>query len=137
MPHIINTPQIVHEFMDEEVIAIDFDTGSYFSLTDLASYVWRAIDRGQQLEAINDSLVESLDLNSSQQQEIADFYQQLIDNNLLRDDATPPQIDTSAAIPKPQTYNRPTLQKYTDMEKLLLLDPIHEVDEVAGWPMKK
>jgi hypothetical protein len=27
------------------------------------------------------------------------------------------------------------LHKYTDMEELLLLDPIHDVDE-TGWPNK-
>jgi hypothetical protein len=27
----------------------------------------------------------------------------------------------------------PVLNKYTDMQDLLLLDPIHEVDE-RGWP---
>jgi hypothetical protein len=27
----------------------------------------------------------------------------------------------------------PKLEKYTDMEDLLLLDPIHDVQEV-GWP---
>ena len=30
-------------------------------------------------------------------------------------------------------FEAPILQKYTDMQDLLLLDPIHEVDE-AGWP---
>jgi hypothetical protein len=29
------------------------------------------------------------------------------------------------------------LQKYTDMESLLLADPIHDVDEEAGWPQVK
>jgi hypothetical protein len=28
------------------------------------------------------------------------------------------------------------LQKFTDMQELLLLDPIHEVDE-RGWPHRK
>jgi hypothetical protein len=27
----------------------------------------------------------------------------------------------------------PVLEKYTDMQELLLLDPIHDVEE-AGWP---
>ena len=27
----------------------------------------------------------------------------------------------------------PTLEKYTDMQDLVLLDPVHEVDE-RGWP---
>lgn len=29
------------------------------------------------------------------------------------------------------------LEKFTDMEDLLLLDPIHEVDVAAGWPTTK
>jgi hypothetical protein len=33
----------------------------------------------------------------------------------------------------PGAFGPPRLQKFTDMQELLLLDPIHEVDE-AGWP---
>ena len=30
----------------------------------------------------------------------------------------------------------PRLEKYSDLEDLLVLDPIHDVDE-AGWPIAK
>jgi hypothetical protein len=30
-------------------------------------------------------------------------------------------------------FQPPTLRKYTDMQDLLLIDPIHEVDDL-GWP---
>ena len=33
-----------------------------------------------------------------------------------------------------QHFQSPEIQKFTDMEDLLLIDPIHEVDEEAGWP---
>jgi hypothetical protein len=33
-------------------------------------------------------------------------------------------------------FNAPVLNKYTDMQDLLLLDPIHEVD-ATGWPSTK
>jgi hypothetical protein len=33
-------------------------------------------------------------------------------------------------------FRAPVLRKYTDMQALLLLDPIHEVDE-QGWPIRK
>ncbi|HEY9704008.1 MAG TPA: PqqD family protein, partial [Allocoleopsis sp.] len=33
-------------------------------------------------------------------------------------------------------FAQPLLEKYTDMQDLLLLDPIHEVDEI-GWPNPK
>src|SRR4051794_38301552 len=40
-----------------------------------------------------------------------------------------------AAPGLPAAYGAPALNKYTDMQELLLLDPVHEVDE-AGWPSK-
>jgi len=30
----------------------------------------------------------------------------------------------------------PVLERYTDMQELLLIDPIHDVDE-TGWPRRK
>jgi hypothetical protein len=33
-------------------------------------------------------------------------------------------------------YIAPVLQRYDDLEDLLLLDPIHEVDD-AGWPVAR
>jgi hypothetical protein len=33
-------------------------------------------------------------------------------------------------------FEPPILEKYTDMEELIALDPIHEVDEM-GWPNAK
>jgi hypothetical protein len=32
------------------------------------------------------------------------------------------------------TFESPTLAKFTDMEDLLLLDPVHEVSPDQGWP---
>ncbi len=39
------------------------------------------------------------------------------------------------ADPEPATrdYEEPKLGKHTDMQELLLLDPVHEVGE-TGWP---
>jgi hypothetical protein len=53
--------------------------------------------------------------------------------NLLIPDATErtgqPELNGAA----PGAYEAPKLSAYTDMQELLLLDPIHEVDE-SGWP---
>ncbi len=37
---------------------------------------------------------------------------------------------------KKKSFCLPIIEKYTDLEELLLLDPIHEVDE-SGWPKQK
>jgi hypothetical protein len=47
-------------------------------------------------------------------------------------------LSTSVApvIATPATYSVPVLEEYTDMSDLLLLDPIHDVNEL-GWPVKR
>jgi hypothetical protein len=34
-------------------------------------------------------------------------------------------------------FSEPTFEKYTDMQALLLADPIHDVELQAGWPHLK
>ena len=48
---------------------------------------------------------------------------------------------TPAPAPAPVSvagvaYTEPSLSVFSDMQDLLLLDPIHDVSE-AGWPMPK
>ncbi|MCA1554989.1 MAG: PqqD family protein, partial [Chloroflexi bacterium] len=38
---------------------------------------------------------------------------------------------TRSALP----FEPPSLQRFTDMQDILLVDPIHEVDE-SGWPQR-
>jgi hypothetical protein len=41
----------------------------------------------------------------------------------------------AAGLPSGQVqFAVPVLQAYTDMQEFMLVDPLHEVDEVAGWP---
>jgi hypothetical protein len=40
-----------------------------------------------------------------------------------------------AGLPSGQVpFAVPVLQAYTDMQEFMLVDPLHDVDEVAGWP---
>jgi hypothetical protein len=49
--------------------------------------------------------------------------------------AAVPEQEASVSEKRPD-FIPPKLRKYTDMQDLLLLDPIHEVDE-QGWPIAK
>jgi hypothetical protein len=66
--------------------------------------------------------------------DIGQFIQQLLKQGLIevsekvRGTADPVEIGKH-----PWEYQPPALQEYSDVQSLLLLDPIHEVTEV-GWP---
>ena len=68
--------------------------------------------------------------------EISTLVQRLVEENLVRPtlgDVSPP----AACAPSPEErlgpFLAPVLDKFTDMEAMLLLDPVHDVDE-KGWP---
>ena len=63
------------------------------------------------------------------------FVERLLEEALLvaaNGDGRPLRLRPSRTAP-PRLVREPRLDKYTDMQELLLLDPIHEVDE-RGWP---
>jgi hypothetical protein len=45
----------------------------------------------------------------------------------------PSNADAPIPSAEQQPYTPPVLERYSDMQALLVLDPIHEVDE-QGWP---
>ena len=70
---------------------------------------------------------------------INQLIRQLLQEGLIVPAETPQESQIAHSVTgnvqiKPK-FEMPVLHKYTDMEDLLLLDPIHEVDE-TGWPAK-
>lgn len=51
-------------------------------------------------------------------------------------EARPGIQDRAQVIEGHPDFETPALHKYSDMQDLLLLDPIHEVDD-TGWPSPK
>lgn len=140
----ISRPQIIREQFDEEVVIVDLDTGSYYALGGAGGDVWSAIEAGENQSQIVARLTANY---SGEQSEIEAATLRLLDE-LQQEELIAPQEGatqagntpdggkaTASAGDKP-AFEAPILQKFTDMQALLLLDPIHEVDS-AGWPAPK
>lgn len=134
----INTPEIVHETIEGEVVIINLENGNYYSLDGIGASIWDSIGRGASVGKI----VRGLDLHyqaKGSQIELAveQFLAELEQDDLIAPDGTGASEINHA--PKTQEtgakydFEAPVLNRYTDMQDLLLLDPIHDVDE-AGWP---
>lgn len=122
----IPQPPVSHECIDGEVVIIHMETGSYYSLLGLASTLWQSIVAG----TTYDRLLARF--NAEEQSEVSAFLNELAQERLVDLDAEPAQIGTDLELPP---YSTPRVEKFTDLQELLMLDPIHEVD-AAGWPHK-
>jgi len=123
----IRAPHVVHETLDGEVIAIDFDSGRYYSLRGPAEAVWSALAAGeaQTAEAVA-AVVRRRHPGDGEPGPVATFLDLLVEEDLLVRRG-PPAGTPGAAL------GALAFERYADMEELILLDPVHDVSE-AGWP---
>lgn len=126
----ISSAQIAHQNIDGEVIVIRFDTGSYFSLNGSAAELWQMLDRPQTVRSLCARFANS---NEAAERTLQKFVDELSAEGLVeRVTTSPARVENGAKLP----FSAPVLEKYSDMQHLLLADPMHDVEE-AGWPRLK
>ena len=111
---------VVGEVFDGEAIVIDTITGAYYSLPEGAAQVWSALAGGARTFS---------DIHSASggvAKLVLAVLSELVEAQLV--------VTGAAMPPRPDGAER-YLTKYSDMEELLLLDPIHDVAP-AGWPVE-
>lgn len=136
MRYQLNSPDVIQETVDGEALIIHTPSGTYYSLEGTGERVWNALLSGHTPDEIavayadagqgdRDSVIEAVSL----------FARELQDEKLIipGDQAVTPEPTRRQDGP----FSSPVLQRYTDMQELLLVDPIHEVDPQAGWPERR
>jgi len=129
---------IVHQNIVGEVIIVDLRAGTYFSLTETASFIWEALVTGFSRNEIIEEVFNIFDGTREEiEQSVDQLLAQLVADQLIVETEATDTTKSRAINMAPSGEKRPfveaTVQKYTDMEDILVLDPIHDFDD-AGWP---
>jgi Coenzyme PQQ synthesis protein D (PqqD) len=127
-------PNAAYEEFDGEAVMLDLASGKYFSLSKSASAVVGSLFAGAAVEDIVAAFSRSKHLD---QQSIDQFINQLVDYKLIElveHKLRPGQgyIDDSLLVDEPLLVDT-----YDDLAEMIVADPIHEVDEERGWPVRK
>jgi hypothetical protein len=131
-------PEVVADVIDGEAVIMNLKTGKYFNSEGTGSECWDALASGLSVPQIVDQLAAKYAADRATILSVVEeFVKDLVAHTLITPAGTPPPATVAAArnsrlVP----FHAPTLNVYTDMEDLLLLDPIHDVD-AAGWPAPK
>jgi hypothetical protein len=135
MRYRLNDRDVVCEVLDGEAIVIHLQSGTYYSMLASGADIWNGLLAGYSVDEITGRLARGVDSERARiVDEITKFASELVSEGLII------AIDANSARQlddfKPAgEFETPELQKYTDMQELLLVDPIHEVTE-AGWPLR-
>ena len=121
-------PDVIDEAFDGEAVLVHMGTGCYYSLNAAATAVWALLQDGRSPAAIARSL-------GWEAPPVEALVEQLRAEELVEeaeDDAGVTVVDA------PPPASEPVLQRFSDMQDLLMLDPIHDIDlDGDGWPVTR
>lgn len=123
---------VASEDFDGEFVVLDLASGKYFGLSGGSALVWRAILAGHSVETLAANLAE----DDARRAEIASLIATLVENDLIvasNDDRVAPAGHAAelAGVEGPFL-----VEMFDDLADLMLTDPIHDVDQEAGWPKR-
>ncbi|HXJ78358.1 MAG TPA: PqqD family protein [Candidatus Methylomirabilis sp.] len=136
----INTLPFAHQVIEGEVVIVNVDDGTYYSLRDTGADVWMLLEGGASVREVADELGRRYQADPA---EIRAGVEHLL-TELVRERIVSPEPDgtpsrhavPTSSDPAKAAFTRPALERFTDMKDLLLLDPIHEGGD-TGWPIVK
>jgi len=141
----INGPNVIHDTIDGETVVINLISGAYYSVQHTGAEIWGLIEKDTTVAGVIRFMTKRYSSAEVDiERVVSQFLHKLQEENLIRVDGSnqsgPRSVeDTSSAAGLPEqapVFVMPVLQVYRDLEDILLLDPIHEVDE-EGWPVAK
>lgn len=131
-----NRPTVSSELFEDEVVIVNLENGNYYSYSGSGIDIWRPIKDGIGISLLKEAFEKKYKFNAKQAGVFDGLIKELLQEGLIIENSE----NTSAAIDESNfrhdEFRIPTLNKFTDMQDLLLLDPIHDVD-ATGWPKQK
>lgn len=129
----VRREDISAERLDGDVIAVNLSSGAYFSLSGSAADVWTLASSGAPnevwLRVLDDAFGESVPKDH-----VEALLRSCVEHGLMEEvgafGTETPEL--------PDDYSRagwiePTLEVFTDLQDLILVDPIHDASDL-GWP---
>lgn len=128
-----NAPLVVSETVDGEAIIMHHGSGHYFDTSASGAVLWQAIEGGATRAGLVLRLTTAFEVDGDAATAAVDeFVATLSAHDLIRE-----APGTGATRLEPvglrQAFAAPVLGVHADLADMLLLDPIHDVDE-SGWP---
>jgi hypothetical protein len=138
----IELEAVVSDIIDGEAVMLHRFSGDYFSTDGVGCLIWQWIGEGQSRSRILSMLNARFAAGPEEIATAVDsFLADLVTHKLVReiDDGLEPaaEISTEAQVSPGTEFVHPVLQIYSDIRKVMLLDPIHDLTEEAGWPVRK
>jgi len=132
-----NLDAVAHETFEEETVLINFERGTYFSLRGSAPAIWGMIQRPATLDGLLGTLAAAHGaLPADAPAAVAAMLDRLCEDGCAR------RTDAGGPMAPPDAqaiggdFALPVVQAFHDLQELIAIDPVHETNELVGWPVR-
>jgi len=136
-----NLSEIAAEEFEDGPVMINFLTGRYFTLNRSGRRLWAELQEGADETRLASALADLEKLPQLEAERIRRdvrlFLDRLINERLVAEVIGKTQAAGTSANLRDEAYEPPRLDVFDDLAELILLDPIHDVNEKMGWPVIK
>jgi hypothetical protein len=130
---------IASRFFEEELTLINLETGGYFAAGGIVVDIWNVLTKPTRLDQLSQQVAARYDVDPAKAaQEVRNQVQQLLAHGLIASTLSPGGTEVSAFPLRPEVpapWPGSWFEAYSDMKDLLLLDPVHDVED-GVWPPK-
>jgi hypothetical protein len=127
----LNAPDVVEESIDGEALIVNLRTGLYYSARGSGDLLWRMVLAGYTPAEAATAVATGETPANAIATDIARFVEELVGEELVRPRAV---IEVQELHTRPlDSFEIPVLERFADLQELLVLDPVHDVTE-EGWP---
>ncbi len=128
-------PRLAADIFDNEYIIANLDTGLYYNVQGLAVSLINGLPFQEPQLEIQKLASAFPDQYTIIEQELTAVLKELCEQEIIIENTTIAPNASPVCI-APSEYILSKFNRYADMQDLLLLDPIHDVDE-EGWMIQK
>ncbi len=124
-----NTQRFPSETIDGETVLIDAEKGVLFLLSGLGPWIWNRFTGGADRTAVIEAVAATFGEPAAAS--TATFIDSLVASEML----VAAEGTSAEATALPESFVAPAMETFEDISEIIMMDPIHEVDPSAGWPI--
>ncbi len=132
----LNPVGLSFEDFGGEMVAVNFDTGKYYGLSGSALVIWQQLAKPSSVDELVAELERRYLPGDHDMREMAEAFLKILKQEKLLMEL---EVTESKQLPVEEKtrFEVPNLEVHSDLQELIMLDPVHDSDPDHGWPIRR
>jgi hypothetical protein len=129
-------PEVTSEIFDGELVVANYQSGVYYSISADGCWVWQGLAHGLTVPEIVNWLSNHFHNQTAELPALVqDFVGKLAAEGVILEAPKGDALIATLPVLTGSVFTEPTIDRFDDLQDLLMLDPVHDVDH-TGWPRR-